>query len=211
MTKDDVLQKVNDYCTEKSYTSETLTDEFKDKFADFFSKKYEETSPDDESMIADLQFNINTAFSATSKGITAKAKAFEVKENEYKKKIKELSEANPNDTTTQTDEPKLPKDLQDKLDKLEQFESEARRKEKFKEVLGIAKKKVRQDLHKSLESYATDFAVSLDEESEEQAKKLTSRFQDIFRDSIGDIKPLAPQVTHKRDEEFLASIPKIKV
>lgn len=38
MTKEDVLQKVNDYCNEKSYTNETLTDDFKDKFSDFFAK-----------------------------------------------------------------------------------------------------------------------------------------------------------------------------
>lgn len=211
MTKDECLQKVNDYCSEKSYTSETLTDEFKDKFADFFSKKYQETSLDDESMIADLQFNINTAFSATSKGITAKVKAFEEKESEYKRQIQELSKKNKDATTQDDQEPQLPKDLQDKLDKLEQFESEARKKDKFKEVLSLAKKSVRQDLHKSLENYATDFAVSLDESSEEQAKKLTARFQEIFRETIGDIKPLAPKVTQKRDEEFLATIPKIKV
>lgn len=211
MTKDECLQKVNDYCSEKSYTSETLTDEFKDKFADFFSKKYQETSLDDESMIADLQFNINTAFSATSKGITAKVKAFEEKESEYKRQIQELSKKNKDATTQGDQEPQLPKDLQDKLDKLEQFESEARKKDKFKEVLSLAKKSVRQDLHKSLENYATDFAVSLDESSEEQAKKLTARFQEIFRETIGDIKPLAPKVTQKRDEEFLATIPKIKV
>ena len=33
MTKEEVLQKANDYCTEKAYTSETLTDDFKDKFS----------------------------------------------------------------------------------------------------------------------------------------------------------------------------------
>ena len=38
MNKEEVLQKVNDYCNEKSYTNETLTDGFKDKFADHFLK-----------------------------------------------------------------------------------------------------------------------------------------------------------------------------
>ena len=46
MTKEEVLQKANEYCTEKAYTSETLTDDFKDKFSDFFSKKYPD-APDD--------------------------------------------------------------------------------------------------------------------------------------------------------------------
>ena len=52
--------------------------------------------------------------------------------------------------------------------------------------------------------YGADF-------SEEQAKKLFNRFQEIFKDSIGDIKPLAPKQTAKQEEEFLESLPKIKI
>lgn len=212
MNKDEVLQKVNDYCSEKSYTSETLTDDFKDKFSDFFSKKYPETDVNDETAMADLKFNLNTAFSATSKGITSKMKSFETKENEYKRQIAELTKKiNPDDggTTSQTVE--LPNEVKSQLEELERFKDEARKRDKFKEVVSLAKKSVRQDLHKSLENYASDFAVTLDETSEEQAKKLTTRFQEIFKDSIGDIKPLAPKQTRKQDEEFLASIPKVKV
>lgn len=213
MTKEDVLQKVNDYCNEKSYTNETLTDDFKDKFSDFFAKKYDENVTfDEDGVLNDLQFNLNTAFSATSKGITAKAKVFEARENTLKDQIAELNKklGNVVDTTT-TQEPTISQELQDKLNRLEQFENEQRLNEKLKEVMAIAKKNVRNDLHKSLENYANDFKVTLDETSEEQAKKLTARFQDIFRESIGDIKPLAPQVTRKRDEEFLTTIPKVKI
>jgi len=91
MTKEEVLQKANEYCSEKGYTNETLTDEFKEKFSDFFSKKYQETDANDESMLEDLHFNLNTAFSATSKGVTSKQKAFEEKENEYLSQIEELN------------------------------------------------------------------------------------------------------------------------
>ena len=95
---------------------------------------------------------------------------------------------------------------------MEQFEIDAKRKEKSAEVLALAKKNVRTDLHKSLENYANDFAVTLDEESEEQAKKLTERFQAIFKDSIGSVKPLAPKSSNtKRDEDILAEIPKVGV
>ena len=38
MTKEEVLQRANDYCNERSYDESTLTPEFKDKFADFFAK-----------------------------------------------------------------------------------------------------------------------------------------------------------------------------
>ena len=77
--------------------------------------------------------------------------------------------------------------------------------------MALAKKGIREDLHKSFENYATDFVVNLDETDEEQAKKLTTRFQDIFKDSIGDIKPLAPKQTQKQEKEFIESIPKVKV
>ena len=209
MTKEEVLQKANEYCTEKAYTSETLTEDFKDKFSDFFSKKYPDTSDDDEAMLADLKFNLDTAFSATSKGVTAKQKAFEEKENEFKRQIDELNkklEKKPRDKQVE-----IPKELQDKLDELEKFKDAQRKQEKYKAVLALAKKGVREDLHKSFENYAADFAVNLDETDEEQAKKLTTRFQDIFKDSIGDIKPFAPKQTQKQEQEFLESLPKIKV
>ena len=209
MTKEEVLQKANEYCTEKAYTSETLTDDFKDKFSDFFSKKYPDASDDDETMLADLRFNLDTAFSATSKGVTAKQKAFDEKENEFKRQIEELSkklEKKPKEKQVE-----IPKELQDKLDELEKFKDAQRRQEKYKTVLALAKKGIREDLHKSFENYATDFMVNLDETDEEQAKKLTTRFQDIFKDSIGDIKPLAPKQTMKQEKEFLESLPKVKV
>ena len=209
MTKEEVLQKANDYCTEKAYTSETLTDDFKDKFSEFFSKKYPDASDDDETMLADLKFNLDTAFSATSKGVTAKQKAFDEKENEFKRQIDELSkklEKKPKEKQVE-----IPKELQEKLDELEKFKDAQRRQESYRMVLVLAKRGIRGNLHKSFENYATDFVVNLDETDEEQAKKLTTRFQDIFKDSIGDIKPLAPKQTQKQEKEFIESIPKVKV
>ena len=210
MTKEEVLQKANDYCSEKGYTSETLTDEFKDKFADFFVKKNPDGDINDEGVIADLQFNLNTAFSATSKGITSKQKAFETKEADYQKQIealtKKVADHKKKDVTVE-----IPKELQDKLDELEQFKIAQSKTEKYSQILELAKKGVREDLHKSFENYAKDFDVKLDEDVNEQAKKLTARFQEIFRDSIGDIKPLAPHQVRQRDDEIINSIPKVKV
>lgn len=75
----------------------------------------------------------------------------------------------------------------------------------------IAKKGIRQDLHKSFETFAKGIDVVLDKEDKEQAKAMVERFQEIFKDSIGDIKPLAPQQTRKRDEEVFASLKRVKV
>ena len=216
MTKEEVLQKANDYCSEKGYTSETLTDEFKDLFATHFSKRYPDGDINDENIVAEIQFNLNTAFSATSKGVTAKQQAYDTMVEDYKGQIEELNKKianakkkNKGEETPK--EPELPKELLDKLDRLEQFEIKAKKADKFKEILALAKNGVRADLHKSLENYAADFAVSLEASSDEQAKRLIERFQAIFRDSIGDIKPLSPKTTRKQDEDFAASLKPIKV
>lgn len=209
MTKEEVLQKVNDYCNEKSYTEETLTSEFKDKFSEFFAKKYsEETAIDAEGILEDIKFNINTAFSATSKGLTSKQKAFETKENEYKNTIAELNKkiGKPQEKIVE-----LPDDVKQQLAELEKFKDAKSKKDKFDEIVKLAKKGIRPDLYTSFEKYAQEYDVTLDSTSEEQAKKLTARFQEIFKDSIGDIKPLAPKVSQKRDEEFIASISKVQV
>lgn len=211
MTKDEVLQKANEFCNEKGYTSETLTDEFKDMFSDFFAKKNQDASIDDEKVIEDLKFNLKTAFSASSRGITSRQKSFDEKENEYKRQIEELENQFKKKKVEKPSEIELPDDVKRQLTELEAFKNQQKKNEKFKEVLELAKKNVRHDLHKSLENYANDFAITLDETSEEQAKKLTVRFQEIFKDSIGDIKPLAPKQTQKRDDEFLSSIPKVKI
>ena len=158
-----------------------------------------------------MKFNLNTAFRATSKGITAKSKAFEDKENEYKRQIEELTKKAGKKKEEKTGNTDIPDEWKEKFARLEKLENDASKAEKFKEVLSIAKKSVRSDLHKSLENYANDFGIDADADVEEQAKKLTLRFSEIFKDSIGDVKPLAPKQTAKRDEEFLNSIPKMKV
>ena len=191
MTKEQVLQKANEYCTEKAYTNETLTDEFKDKFSDFFSRKYPDANEDDEAMLADLKFNLDTAFSATSKGLTSKQKAFDEKETQYKNQIAELTKKASRSTTQ---EPKIPQEVVDQLKELKRFKDEEAKKSKKEEILTIAKKSVRPDLHKSFEKFAGGVDVSLDKADKEQADALVQRFQEIFMDSIGDIKPLAKVV-----------------
>ena len=210
MTKEEVLQKVNDYCNEKSYTTSTLTDGFKDKFAEHFQKLYPETDASDEAAISMLKFSINTAFSSASAIITEKNKLFETKERELQQQIEELKKKAKGDEEIETPAA-IPQEVQDQLKELQKFKNEQSRQEKFKNIIKLAKQNIRQDLHKSLENYASDFQVELEASDDEQAKKLTSRFQEIFRDSIGDIKPFAPKQTQKQDEEFIESLPKIKV
>ena len=157
-----------------------------------------------------MKFALNTAFSSASAIITDKTKVFESKENDYKKQIQELKEKK-DAKKDEKKEVEIPKELQEQLDELKKFKNEQNKQEKFKNIVNLAKKNIRQDLHKSFENYANDFQVELEASDEEQAKKLTSRFQEIFKDSIGDIKPFAPKQTQKQDEEFIESLPKVKV
>lgn len=208
MTKEEVLQRANDYCNERSYDESTLTTEFKDKFADFFSKKYPDTAIDDESALADLKFNLDTAKSASAKGRTSLQSDWESKENDYKTQIAEL-----NKKLGKKEQPKfeVPKELQDQLDELKKYKNEEVKKTKFASIMDIAKKGIRQDLHKSFETFANGTNVDLEKADKEQADALVSRFQEIFKDSIGDIKPLAPQQVRKNDEAVLSGLKKVKV
>jgi hypothetical protein len=210
MTKEEVLQKVNDYCTEKQYTTATLTEAFKDKFADHFQKANPEGNIEDEVNMANLRFALNTAFSSASELATVKANEFATKENDYKTQIADLQKKQ--QTTQQTtQEIELPEDVQNQLKELQTFKDEKTRQEKLGNILRIAKDGIRQDLHASFDRFASDYDVNLDDEDKEQAEYLIKRFQEIFKDSIGDIKPLAPKQNAKRDEEFIATIRKIKV
>ncbi len=209
MTKEEVLQRANEYCSERSYDDSTLTSDFKEKFADFFAKKYPDAPIDDESALADMKFNLDTAKSASSNGRASLQKSFEAKENGYKAQIAEL-----NKKIGKKEEQKpfeIPKELQDKIDRLEAFESKAAKEKKFAAILDIAKKGVREDLHGSFAKFVQDYDVDLEKEDKEQAEKWVSRFTEVFKDSIGDIKPLKPQQVRKMDEEFFASLPKVKV
>ena len=209
MTKEEVLQRANEYCNERSYDESTLTTEFKDKFADFFSKKYPDTAVDDESALADLKFNLDTAKSAASKGRASLQQGFESKENDYKNQIAELSKK----LGKKNEPPKfeVPKELQDQLDELKRYKNEEVKKTKFASIMDIAKKGIRQDLHKSFETFANGTNVDLEKTDKEQADALVSRFQEIFKDSIGDIKPLAPQQVRKNDEAVLSGLKRVKV
>ena len=210
MTKEEALQKVNDYCTEKQYTNATLTDGFKDKFAEHLAKRYPDTPADDETALGDMRFALNSAFSGASLIITDKTKEFETKENGYKSQIAELEKKVPK-PNQKPNEVVLPKEVQDKLDAYDKFMDGEKKTTKFKNIMELAKKGIRQNLHASFEKFATDYDVKLDKEDNEQANALVTRFKEIFKDSIGDIAPLAPQQTQKRDEDFIASLKKVKV
>ena len=209
MTKEEVLQKVNDYCTEKQYTTATLTDAFKDKFADHFQKANPDGDINDEVNLANLRFALNTAFSSASELATVKTTEFTTKENGYKSQIAELQKKIKEPIVQPVAE--LPEDVKKQIQELQDYKNEKAKQEKLGNIITMAKASIRQDLHSSFDKFAADFSVSLEKEEKAQADALVERFQEIFKDSIGDIKPKTPIQTQKQDEEFIASLPKIKV
>lgn len=208
VTKETVLESMNTYCTERKYGSENLTDGFKEKFSNFFVKKYEGKDVEQEEMIADLHFNLDTAFSASVDINAALKNSFETKETDYRNQIAELNKKLGKKETPKFE---VPKELQDQLDELKRYKNEEVKKTKFASIMDIAKKGIRQDLHKSFETFATGTNVDLEKTDKEQADALVSRFQEIFKDSIGDIKPLAPQQVRKNDEAVLSGLKRVKV
>ena len=209
MTKEEVLQKVNDYCNEKSYTAATLTDGFKDKFAEHFAKRYPDAAADDETALGDMKFALNSAFSGASTIITDKTKEFETKENGYKSQIAELQKKIKTPPTIV--EPQIPKEVQDQLDELKAFKDAKSKQEKLGNIMRIAKEGIRSDLHASFDKFASDYAVKLDKEDKEQAEGLVAKFKDIFKDSLGDIRPQKPTTDETKDAEIIGSLPKVKI
>ena len=207
MTKEEVLQKVNEFCTEKQYTTATLTDAFKNKFVDHFQQANAEGDINDETVVANLQFALRTAFSSASDLASVKATEYTTKENEYKRQIAELQQK-VGQTSTQFE---MPKEVQDQLDELKKFKDAQTKQEKLGNILKLAKTNIRQDFHTSFDSFAKDYAVSLEKEDKEQADALVARFKEIFKDSIGDITPKAPVQVQKQESDYIASIPKVKI
>jgi hypothetical protein len=107
--------------------------------------------------------------------------------------------------------PTLPKEVQDQLDELKRFKDDKTKQEKLSNILKLAKGDIREDLHNSFETFAKDYNVILDKADKEQADALVTRFKEIFKDSLGDIRPQKPVQTQKQDEEIIGAIPKVKI
>ena len=210
VTKEQVLESMNTYCTERKYGSESLTDGFKEKFSNFIVKKYEGKDVEEEDFKADLHFNLDTAFSASVDLKTSLTAQFATKENEYKSQITELNKKIVNPQQPQQ-KYELPEDVKNQLAELEKFKTEQSKQSKRKEILEMAKQNIQQSLHGSFENFIADSEVLLDKDSKEQADALVAKYQKVMQPTYGSIKPLAPRQVQKRDEEILGGIKEVKV
>jgi hypothetical protein len=215
VTKEKVLESMSTYCSDRKYGTETLTltDGFKEKFANFFTKKYEGKDVEEADLLADLHFNLDTAHSAAVNLKTVLDSDFTTKENNYKNQIAELNKKIAKPKEHQEEPPKfeMPDEVKEQLKELQKFKDEEAKKNKFNEIVNLAKKDIRQDLHGEFDIFIRDYEVKNDVSVEDQAKRLHSRFQEIFKSKIGDIKPLAPKQVQKQEDDFIDALPKVKV
>ena len=57
-TKEEVLQKVTDYCTEKQYT---LNEDFRSQYSEKYAANYAEADVNNEAVLKDIKFHLDTA------------------------------------------------------------------------------------------------------------------------------------------------------
>ena len=210
-TQEEILQKVNEHCTEKQYT---LNDDFRSKFSEKFAKINAEADINDENVLNSIKFNIDTAFSAASKELKVKDEAWKTKEAEFLKQIEELKKSQKVDNNKldkEEKEFKLPDDLKNELEEIKQFKEEKQKQEKRANVLKIAQKNVREDLHGNLEEVLSIMQLDYSKTDEELAKQLDTNFTKIYKGKIGDVRPQSSQVSFKKYDELIKNVPKANV
>jgi len=208
--QEEVLQKVNDYCNEKSYT---LDDSFRTKFSEKYATANTEADLTDENVLNSIKFNLDTAFSAASKGIEAKEKTWKEKEAEYLKKIESSKDGIKADTDTGKEESSavIPTEIKDKLEQLEKLQLDGQKREKRANVLKLAQKNVREDLHNDLEVVLDIMKMDYSKDEKDLANDLNENFTKLYKGKIGTVKPASPEASKKKIEEMLANLPKVNV
>lgn len=210
-TQAEVLEKVGAYCTEKQYT---LNDDFRSKFSEKFANANAEADINDENVLNSIKFNIDTAFSATSKELKIKDEAWRTKEADYLKQIETLKKnhkvEDPKPAETEP-ELKIPDDLKSELEELKKFREENQKREKRANVLKLAQKNVREDLHSDLEGVLNIMQLDYSKEDAELARQLNDNFTTLYKGKIGDVKPKSPNTNQKQYDELLKNVPKQNV
>ena len=201
----EVLEKVGSYCTEKQYT---LDDSFRSQFSNKFAAANPDADINDENILKSIKFNLDSAFSATSKGIEAQKKGWDEEKAKLTSEIEKLKKAPTKKEEKKGEEQfELPEDIKQRLSKLEAIEERTYRQEKRAEVLELAKKGVREDLQGNLEDLLDMTSLDYTKESKDLAKQLNENFAKLYKNNIGDIKPSSPERKTRRVEDILNSVP----
>ena len=206
----DVLQKVDDYCTEKQYT---LDDSFRSQFSEKFVGANADADVNDENVLKSIKFNLDTAFSATSKGIKSKEETWKQKEADYLKQIEEAKKSSKGDVKPPKvkGESELPEEVMKKLEELDKFKSASEKQEKRAEILAAARRSVREDLHDELSDILDMMTIDYTKDSKALADELSAKVTKIFKNKIGDVRPKSAESKSKRMEDIIGSVGTVKI
>lgn len=206
----EVLQKVNEYCTERQYT---LNDDFRSQYSERFADTYKEADVNDENILNSIKFNLDTAHAAASKTIKIESEAWKAKEAEYKRQIEEFKKQNPQEPKPKSEkkEVELPEDVKKQLQEFNEFKVKQQKQEKIAKVFNLAKENVREDLHEELKQVMDIMSFSDSDSESDMANKLTAKFTELWKNRIGNIKPQSSTLDNKKYDELLESVPKVNV
>ena len=207
-TESEVLEKVGSYCTEKQYT---LNDDFRSQFSNKFSASNPDADINDENTLNSIKFNLDTAFSAASKGIEAEKKNWETEKTKLNGEIENLKKNQPEWKTpknkVEEKNLELPEDVKKDLNELKTFKEKQLQQEKRAEVLELAKKNVRQDLYENLSTLLDMSTFDYSKDTKDLAKQLNENFTKLYKNNIVDIRPASPETKNKKVSEILDSVP----
>lgn len=187
-TKDEVLQKVTDYCTEKQYT---LNDDFRSQFSEKFATANATADVNDENVLNSIKFNLDTAFSATSKELKIKDETWRTKEADYLKQIEELKKKSVDPKPADTGKNfELPDDVKKALELVQRISKERAIEDKQKEISQIVTKNFTAEQKSSFNAFLKTQTIDCEKDSNELAESYSKTYSDIIKEMIGDNKVL---------------------
>ena len=66
-------------------------------------------------------------------------------------------------------------------------------------------------MHDSLKKYMKKQSISLTASVEDEAKRIVSDYQDVFKDTIGDTRPFRSEGKSFNLEDYIKNLPKAKI
>lgn len=208
--KEEILKKVNQLCEEHKFD---FNETFKDKFAETFAGKFAETDIEDETLGTAIELSIIESGHARKNAFSESSKQWEAKEAALKAQLKELEDKTGDKTSSEKKEEKtsIPEEFKAKLDAFEKWKQEQEEETHRSKIYEEAKKNVREDLHDSLKKYMKKQSISLTASVEDEAKRIVTDYQDVFKDTIGGTQPLASGGRAMKPEDYFKDLPKVKI
>lgn len=185
MEKEEILKQVNDICDTHKFN---LVDANKEKFVDKMIERTDFTAEnfDNDKFKSDLEFMLESSFHFQSGKLAQEAAEWKKKEQDYLKKINQKPKAD-----VELPKVELSEDVKSALEEIQNFKNEKLATQKRSEVMKESLKKIREDLHDDFKLFFEDEQIDATKDASELANHYTARFQKLFKNKVGDVKPLS--------------------